>query len=80
MSEYSLHRTVPIAGHYTDDGPVVELGVIDVVPEGQIIIADEPTMSDSYERQARTGLEPEEAREVADALYEMADRLEENES
>lgn len=78
MSDYSLRGRVPIAGMYGEDGPIVELGVIDVVPEGTIILSDEPKVSEEYTRQARTGLTPDEAREVASKLNEMADRVDDD--
>lgn len=75
--EYGLHRKVPIAGMYNrDDEPIVELGAIETVPEGQVILDDKPTSEEAYQRKARVGLSIEEARKVADALNEMADRME----
>lgn len=75
-TEYGLRHRVPIAGFYGEDGPTVELGVIQTIPEGQVVLDDTPTCDEEYQRQARTGLSPTEAREVADALYEMAERVE----
>jgi hypothetical protein len=77
MSNYKLHSKVPIAGMYDGDNPIVELGVIDVVPKGTVIISDKPRCDKKYTRQARTGLSPDEAREVANALNRMADKMEE---
>jgi hypothetical protein len=59
-----------------DEEPIVELGVIQTVPEGQVILSDDPKPDEEYERKARAGLSPDEARDVADALNEMADRVE----
>ena len=77
--QYNLGSTVPIAGMFDKNAePIIELGVIQTVPEEQIILDDEPTASEEYQRKARTALSPDEAREVASALNEMADRMEEH--
>jgi hypothetical protein len=74
---YNLYSTVPIAGMFDEDEePIVELGVIQTVPEGQVVLDDKPTASEAYQRKARTALSPEEARKVASGLKEMADRME----
>jgi len=80
MTGYDHHDTVPIAGmpRAPDEEPLVELGVIQTVPEGQVILSDDPKPDEEYERKARVGLSPDEARGVADALNEMADRMERN--
>lgn len=77
MSNYELHRRVPIAGMYSKEGdPIVEIGVIQTVPEGQVVLDYKRTSEDSYHRKARIGLSPDEARDAADALNEMANRME----
>lgn len=78
MGDYNLHSTVPIAGMMGKDGPIVELGVVQTVPVGTIILDDKPIAEEEYKRKARTGLTPDEAREVAGALYEMADVMEDH--
>lgn len=76
MSEYNLRSTVPICGMYDGNKPIVEIGVIQTVPEGQVILSDTPKSEEEYERKARVGLSISEAREVAFALNEMADKME----
>lgn len=75
MTDYDLHSKVPIAGFYTDDGPRIELGAIQTVPEGTAIYADEPVFDEAYTRQARVSLTAREAEAVAHALLEMAERV-----
>jgi hypothetical protein len=78
MPNYSHHDKVPIAGMYDkDSAPIVEIGVIETVPEGQLILDDEPASDREYVRKARIGLTVEEARQISHALKRMADKMEE---
>jgi hypothetical protein len=74
-----LRGKVPIAGAYKDNGtPIVELGVIQTVPEGTVILDETPSVDKERDRIGRVGLSPDEARTVAKTLNEMANRMEDN--
>lgn len=68
---------ISIVGMYGEDGGIIEFGAIQSIPEGQIVISDEPTMMKEYTKQGRVGLTIEQARELQEDIDQAIEWVEE---